>query len=62
MTMSRKLVVLVLVSVSVGVVGCKKVQTTFVNGTSDPLELQVNGPGLIQAILLPLSVMNPEKH
>ena len=45
MTMPRKLVVLVLVSMSVGVVGCKKVQTTFVNGTSEPLELQVNGPG-----------------
>ena len=45
MTMSHRVVVLVLVSVSVGVVGCKKVQTTFVNGTSDPLELQVNGPG-----------------
>ncbi|HNX27271.1 MAG TPA: hypothetical protein PKK48_07675 [Phycisphaerae bacterium] len=26
--------------------GCKKVQTTFVNTTTEPLELTVNGPGL----------------
>ena len=46
MTMSRKLIVLILVFVAIGVVGCsKKVQTTFVNRTSEPITLQVNGPG-----------------
>ncbi len=45
MTMSRKLVVLVLVLTAVGVVGCKTVQTTFINRMSEPIELQVNGPG-----------------
>ena len=45
MTMSRKLVALVLVLTAVGVVGCKSVQTTFVNRMSEPIKLQVNGPG-----------------
>ena len=45
MTISRKLVVLILVLMAVGVVGCKNVQTTFVNRMSEPIELQVNGPG-----------------
>ncbi|MBN1942368.1 MAG: hypothetical protein JW849_03645 [Phycisphaerae bacterium] len=36
-------VVLVVVMATAG--GCKTVQTTFVNTTSEALELQVNGPG-----------------
>jgi hypothetical protein len=40
------MVLVLIVSVAVMTVGgCKTVQTTFVNTTSEALEIQVNGPG-----------------
>ncbi|MCD4823884.1 MAG: hypothetical protein K8S55_04710 [Phycisphaerae bacterium] len=45
MTMTRSLGMLVLGILALSAVGCKSVQTTFVNTTSESLELQVNGPG-----------------
>ncbi|MBN1555416.1 MAG: hypothetical protein JXA11_11780 [Phycisphaerae bacterium] len=47
MTARKRLGVLTVVSVAVMLAagGCKTVQTTFVNTTSESLELQVNGPG-----------------
>ncbi len=44
--MVRRMVLVLIVSVAVMTVGgCKTVQTTFVNTTSEALEIQVNGPG-----------------
>ena len=44
--MVRKMLLVLIVSVAVmAASGCKTVQTTFVNTTSEALELQVNGPG-----------------
>lgn len=46
MTKSLKIMPLFLAALLLGTAGCKQVQTTFVNNTAEPLELQVNGPGM----------------
>ena len=44
--MARKMVLVSIIAVTaMAAGGCKTVQTTFVNTTSESLELQVNGPG-----------------
>jgi hypothetical protein len=45
MSFKRMFLGMAVLGLALTAVGCKKVQTTFVNNTGKPLELQVNGPG-----------------